>query len=47
VAVTAARSRLAPSTFRLPTEKIRSGYYSDVYFNLTKSCWSTKGAIPG
>jgi nicotinate phosphoribosyltransferase len=32
----AARERLDPSTFRLPVEKIRDGYYSDAYFNYTK-----------
>jgi nicotinate phosphoribosyltransferase len=31
------RQRLAPSTFRLPVEKIRDGYYSDAYFNHTKA----------
>src|SRR3954470_2089223 len=31
------RERLAPSTFRLPLEKIRDGYYSDAYFNHTKA----------
>src|SRR4051812_6005583 len=31
------RRRLAPSTFRLPVEKIRDGYYSDAYFNHTKA----------
>src|SRR4051794_13059166 len=31
------RQRLAPSTFRLPLEKIRDGYYSDAYFNHTKA----------
>ncbi len=30
------RSRLAPEVFRLPVERIRDGYYSDMYFNLTK-----------
>ena len=30
------RVRLPPSVFRLPVEKIREGYYSDTYFNLTK-----------
>ena len=30
------RVRLPPSVFRLPVEKIRDGYYSDAYFNLTK-----------
>jgi nicotinate phosphoribosyltransferase len=31
------RERLAPSIFRLPVEKMRDGYYSDAYFNHTKS----------
>jgi nicotinate phosphoribosyltransferase len=31
------RERLAPSIFRLPVGKIREGYYSDAYFNSTKS----------
>jgi nicotinate phosphoribosyltransferase len=31
------RQRLVPSTFRLPVEKIRDGYYSDAYFNHTKT----------
>src|SRR3954468_3396893 len=31
------RERLPPSTFRLPLEKIRDGYYSDAYFNHTKT----------
>lgn len=30
------RERLAPETFRLPVEKIRGSYYSDIYFALTK-----------
>jgi nicotinate phosphoribosyltransferase len=30
------RTRLAPSIFRLPVERIRSGYYSDAYFVYTK-----------
>jgi len=29
------RDRLEPSVFRLPVERIREGYYSDVYFNRT------------
>lgn len=29
------RRRLDPSVFRLPVERIREGYYSDVYFNRT------------
>jgi nicotinate phosphoribosyltransferase len=31
-----ARQRLDPSTFRLPVERIRRGYYSDAYFVYTK-----------
>jgi nicotinate phosphoribosyltransferase len=30
------RERLAPEVFRLPVERIREGYYSDAYFNLTR-----------
>jgi nicotinate phosphoribosyltransferase len=30
------RTRLSPATFRLPIQRIREGYYSDNYFNLTK-----------
>ena len=29
--------RLSPAAFRLPVEKIRDGYYSDAYFNHTKT----------
>jgi len=32
-----ARERLSSATFGLPIERIREGYYSDQYFNLTKS----------
>jgi nicotinate phosphoribosyltransferase len=28
--------RLPPDVFRLPVDRIRAGYYSDAYFNLTK-----------
>src|SRR5215212_3741080 len=28
--------RLDPEVFRLPVERIRSGYYTDAYFNFTK-----------
>jgi nicotinate phosphoribosyltransferase len=31
-----ARQRLDPSVFRLPVQRIRSGYYSDAYFVYTK-----------
>jgi nicotinate phosphoribosyltransferase len=40
------RERLAPSTFRLPVEKIRDGYYSDAYFNHTKALLETEGLRP-
>jgi nicotinate phosphoribosyltransferase len=32
-----ARDRLPPETFDLPVEKIRSGYYSDAYFNFARA----------
>src|SRR5947209_3626117 len=31
-----ARQRLDPDIFRLPVDRIRSGYYSDAYFVYTK-----------
>src|SRR5215216_5991348 len=40
------RERLAPSTFRLPLEKIRDGYYSDAYFNHTKTLLEEDGHHP-
>src|SRR5215204_63353 len=40
------RVRLGPSVFRLPVEKIRDGYYSDAYFNLTKSLLEADGHHP-
>jgi len=33
---TGRRTRLDPSVFRLPVERISEGYYSDAYFNLTR-----------
>jgi len=30
------KTRLPPSVFRLPVDKIRQGYYTDAYFNFTK-----------
>jgi nicotinate phosphoribosyltransferase len=36
-------ARLAPEVFRLPVEKIRSGYYSDSYFVLSKELLEAKG----
>jgi nicotinate phosphoribosyltransferase len=34
--VSLVQQRLEPSVFRLPVERIRDGYYSDQYFNLTR-----------
>ncbi len=36
MAVEATRTRLDPSIFRLPVERIREGYYSDAYFKFSK-----------
>jgi nicotinate phosphoribosyltransferase len=36
MATEAYRTRLPPSVFRLPVERIREGYYSDAYFNFAK-----------
>jgi nicotinate phosphoribosyltransferase len=33
---TRTRERLDPEVFRIPVERVRSGYYSDAYFNFTK-----------
>ena len=43
---TETRSRLHPEVFRLPVERIRSGYYSDAYFNLTKDLLEADGHHP-
>jgi nicotinate phosphoribosyltransferase len=40
---TARRTRLDPSVFRLPVERIRDGYYSDAYFNFTKQLLEETG----
>ena len=40
------RERLAPEVFRLPVEKIREGYYSDVYFNYAKATLELEGRHP-
>src|SRR3954453_11584143 len=40
------RSRLDPSVFRLPVDKIRSGYYTDQYFNLTKDLLEAEDRHP-
>src|SRR3954452_4094845 len=40
------RERLSPDAFRLPMEKIREGYYSDVYFNYAKATLELEGQHP-
>jgi nicotinate phosphoribosyltransferase len=40
------RRRLPPETFRLPVDKIRSAYYSDSYFALTKALLEAEGRRP-
>src|SRR4051794_20981227 len=39
-------SRLSSAVFRLPIERIREGYYSDNYFNLTKELLELEGRRP-
>ncbi len=39
-------TRLPPDVFDLPVEKIREGYYSDVYFNATKRVLEEDGVHP-
>src|SRR5438874_5701679 len=46
MATQAERERLDPSVFRLPVERIRSGYYSDAYFNYTKQLLEELGRNP-
>ena len=40
------RTRLDPDVFRLPVDRIRSGWYSDQYFNLTKQLLEKEGRHP-
>src|SRR3954470_8956770 len=40
------RTRLDPSVFRMPVERIREGYYSDAYFNYTKQLLEERGHCP-
>jgi nicotinate phosphoribosyltransferase len=40
------RERLPPETFDLPVEKIRSGYYSDAYFNFARESLLADGRRP-
>src|SRR5207248_10059598 len=46
MAAPATRTRLEPSVFRLPVERIREGYYSDAYFNYTKQLLEERGRRP-
>jgi nicotinate phosphoribosyltransferase len=46
MATEAYRTRLDPSVFRLPVERIREGYYSDAYFNYTKQLLEERGHCP-
>ncbi|MFL5823775.1 MAG: quinolinate phosphoribosyl transferase [Solirubrobacteraceae bacterium] len=41
-----ARQRLDPAVFRLPVERIRSGYYSDAYFVYTKQLLEEENQHP-
>ena len=41
-----ARARLDPAVFNLPVGRIRSGYYSDAYFNLAKELLEAEGRHP-
>jgi nicotinate phosphoribosyltransferase len=41
-----ARDRLPPETFDLPVGKIRSGYYSDAYFNFARESLLADGRRP-
>ena len=40
------KTRTAPETFQLPVGKMRAGWYSDQYFNLTKKLLETTGHNP-
>jgi nicotinate phosphoribosyltransferase len=39
-------ARLPPETFRLPVDRIREGYYSDQYFNLTRELLEAEDRHP-
>ncbi len=40
------RRRLDPAIFELPVEKMRAGYYTDAYFNHTRSALLQDGRHP-
>jgi nicotinate phosphoribosyltransferase len=44
--VNAVQQRLDPDVFRLPVERMRDGYYSDQYFNLTRDLLVAEGRHP-
>ncbi len=44
--MTSATSRLDPAVFRLPVEKIRSGHYTDAYFNHSKALLEAEDRHP-
>jgi nicotinate phosphoribosyltransferase len=46
VSSTPTRERLSPDVFRLPVERIRTGYYSDAYFNFTRQLLKDRGLHP-
>jgi nicotinate phosphoribosyltransferase len=46
MATEAQRQRLDPEVFRLPVERIREGWYTDAYFNLTRQLLVETGHRP-
>jgi nicotinate phosphoribosyltransferase len=44
--VSVVQQRLEPAVFRLPVDRIRDGYYSDQYFNLTRDLLLAEGRRP-
>jgi nicotinate phosphoribosyltransferase len=44
--VSVVQQRLDPVVFRLPVERMRDGYYSDQYFNLTRELLIAEGRHP-
>ena len=40
------RTRLDPSVFDLPVEKMRAGWYTDAYFNHTRAALREDGRHP-
>jgi nicotinate phosphoribosyltransferase len=46
VAIRTERKRLPPEIFELPVEKMREGYYTDVYFNFARETLRADGRHP-